>query len=41
MEPDVLGPAIEDISNLPKFKYEITADIKYARLIHKKDEELR
>lgn len=40
MEPDVLGPAIEDISNLPKFKYEITADIKYARLIRKKDEEL-
>lgn len=40
MEPDVLGPAIEDIGNLPKFKYDITADIKYARLIRKKDEEL-
>jgi cyclopropane fatty-acyl-phospholipid synthase-like methyltransferase len=40
MELDVLGSAIDDIGRLPKFKYDITADIKYARLIRKKDEEL-
>ena len=34
------GSAIDDIGRLPKFKYAITADIKYARLIRKKDEEL-
>lgn len=40
MELDVLGSAIDDIGRLPKFKYDITADIKYARLIQKKDEDL-
>lgn len=40
MELDVLGSAIDDIGRLPKFKYDITADIKYARLIREKEEDL-